>query len=137
MTFVIDTRESIDNLALAIYDEKDEILREVTGDDLVFPVFATSRLIKRFFIIGELLYTNKVTITTTSADDTQYITKIAIGKDNLRYSDFSEYTSTATTTYEGALSKYYNALPVDIYVESLGYSNEDVTIDVDLVVESV
>ena len=59
MTYVINTIESISELALALYDERDETLREVTSDDLVFPVFANKRIIKRLYLIGEFLYKKK------------------------------------------------------------------------------
>lgn len=137
MTFVISTTESIDNLALAIYDDKEETLREVRAEDLVFPIFATNRLIKRFFLIGELLYKNSITVTTTSSDPLQYTTKVVIGRNNLRYSDFIEYSSSDTTTYDTSTNKYLNALPVDVYIESLGYSEMDVSLDIDISVGAV
>lgn len=135
MTYVINTIESISELALALYDERDETLREVTSDDLVFPVFANKRIIKRLYLIGEFLYKKKITVSVTSSDTKQYITKLVIGREGLRYSDFSEYTNTYTTTYDQCSDKFLNALPVDIFIESTGFSTEDVSIDIDIKVE--
>ena len=135
MTYVINTIESISELALALYDERDETLREVTSDDLVFPVFANKRIIKRLYLIGEFLYKKKITVSVTSSDTKQYITKLVIGREGLRYSDFSEYTNTYTTTYDQCSDKFLNALPVDIFIESVGFSTEDVGIDIDIKVE--
>ena len=135
MTYVINTIESISELALALYDERDETLREVTSDDLVFPVFANKRIIKRLYLIGEFLYKKKITVSVTSSDTQQYITKLVIGREGLRYSDFSEYTNTYTTTYDQCSDRFLNALPVDILVVSTGFSTEDVGIDIDIKVE--
>ena len=135
MTYVINTIESISELALALYDERDETLREVTSNDLVFPVFANKRIIKRLYLIGEFLYKKKITVSVTSSDTKQYITKLVIGREGLRYSDFSEYTNTYTTTYDQCSDKFLNALPVDIFIESVGFSTEDVGIDIDIKVE--
>lgn len=135
MTYVINTIESISELALALYDERDETLREVTSNDLVFPVFANKRIIKRLYLIGEFLYKKKITVSVTSSDTKQYITKLIMGREGLRYSDFSEYTSTYTTTYDQCSDKFLNALPVDIFIESVGFSTEDVSIDIDIKVE--
>ena len=135
MTYVINTIESISELALALYDERDETLREVTSDDLVFPVFANKRIIKRLYLIGEFLYKKNITVSVTSSDTKQYITKLVIGREGLRYSDFSEYTNTYTTTYDQCSDKFLNALPVDIFIESVGFSTEDVGIDIDIKVE--
>lgn len=135
MTYVINTIESISELALALYDERDETLREVTSDDLVFPVFANKRIIKRLYLIGEFLYKKKITVSVTSSDTQQYITKLVIGREGLRYSDFSEYTNTYTTTYDQCSDRFLNALPVDILIESTGFSAEDVGIDIDIKVE--
>lgn len=135
MTYVINTIESISELALALYDERDETLREVTSDDLVFPVFANKRIIKRLYLIGEFLYKKNITVSVTSSDTKQYITKLVIGREGLRYSDFSEYTNTYTTTYDQCSAKFLNALPVDIFIESTGFSTEDVSIDINIKVE--
>lgn len=132
MTYVINTNESVNELALSIYDDKDEILREITGDDLVFPVYTGRRLIKRLYLIGELLYDNPVTVKVTVHDTVQYRAKVVIGKDNPRFSDFVEYTDTATAVYSTSQNKYMNALPVDVYIESLAISVEDVEISIEI-----
>ena len=134
MTFVINSLESIDNLALAYFDEQEEVLKEVTEDDLIFPVFSNKRIIKRLYVIGDLLYNNQITVEVTT-DSSQYRAKIAIGRDTLRYSDFDEYTNIQTTTYAQSPYKLLNALPVDIYIESLGVSTEDVGLDIQISVE--
>lgn len=134
MTYVINTVESINELALALYDDRDEVLREVTENDLVFPVFSNKRIIKRLYLIGEFLYKKQITVS-VSTDNTQYIAKVVIGREDIRYSDFIEYTNMHSTTYDTSPYKYLNALPVDIYIESLGFSSEDVSIEIDLKVE--
>lgn len=132
MTYVINTNESVNELALAIYDDRDEILREVQEDDLVFPVYTGRRLIKRLYLIGELLYDNPVEVKVMVNDPTQYNVKVVIGKDSPRFSDFTEYTDTHSTSYKSSSSKFMNALPVDIYVESLGISSIDVEVSIEI-----
>ena len=132
MTYVINTNESVNELALAIYDDRDEILREVQEDDLVFPVYTGRRLIKRLYLIGELLYDNPVEVKVMVNDPTQYNVKVVIGKDSPRFSDFTEYTDTHSTSYKSSSSKFMNAWPVDIYVDSLGISSIDVEVSIEI-----
>lgn len=131
MTMVIKTDESVSTLILATYDTSSEMLKEVKDEDLYIPVAALRRVIKRYYLIGELIYENnlKISISTTTPG---YTCKVAIGLSSPRYSDFDEYTYTMSTTYKNAKYSYLNALPVDIYIESTDLSYSDVELDIDL-----
>lgn len=132
MSYVIDTNESISALALARYDEKDEVLKEVTIEDLVFTVKANQRSIKRLYIIGDLLYTNSIVVTVTVEDTTQYTAKVLSGLEFTRYSDFSDKTNIVTFAYNTAQHKFLNALSIDVLLESKDFSTVDVPISIKL-----
>lgn len=137
MTYVIKTSESIDNLALAVYDERDEILREITEDDLIFPVFFNRRIIKRLYLIGEMIYDKNLTVTINipSESTNLYTAKIRVGLDKPRYSDFDEFSSTHTVSYSSSNYKFLNALPVDVMIESKDITYADVSVDITITAE--
>lgn len=136
MSYIINTNESISMMALAVYDERDEVLKEVSEEDLIFTVKANQRSIKRLYLIGDLLYTNSVTVSVTVADTTQYTAKILAGLEFTRYSDFSDKTNTITINYSTASHKFLNALAVDVLLESKTFSTTDIPISITLGVNS-
>lgn len=135
MTGILSTLEVIDSLALSIYDPSTELLREVEERDLVVPVFTGKSYIKRFYLIGEYLYKHDVKVT-VNIGNTEYNAKVIIGRDQVRLSDFSEYTNSQETSYKDAPYKLLNALPVDVLVTSLGLSTEDADIEIEIEVLS-
>lgn len=137
MTTVLATTENVKELALAYLDKETESLVEVSEEDFFITVTAKQSSIKRFYLIGELLYDHKITVKAESLDPLQYILKVKIGNEFPRLSDFVEYTNTDSTVYQGAAFKYLNALPLDIYAESLVFSNLDVTINLEVEVEAL
>lgn len=136
MSYVINTNESISTMALAVYDERDEVLKEVSETDLIFTVKANQRNIKRLYLIGDLLYTNSVTISVTVSDITQYTAKVLAGLEFTRYSDFADKTNTITINYNTASHKFLNALAVDILLESKTFSTTDVPLSITIGVNS-
>ncbi|AND75175.1 hypothetical protein FDH01_gp014 [Acinetobacter phage vB_AbaM_ME3] len=136
MSYVINTNESISTMALAVYDERDEVLKEVSETDLIFTVKANQRNIKRLYLIGDLLYTNSVTISVTVSDTTQYTAKVLAGLEFTRYSDFADKTNTITINYNTASHKFLNALAVDILLESKTFSTTDVPLSITIGVNS-
>lgn len=135
MTYIVNTKESINELALAIYDEKNEILREITEDDLVISLTAYQRTIQRLYLIGELLYTNTLSVS-VATDTSDYTAKVIIGKEDPRLSDFVEYSDRYTTTFKTADFRFLNALPVDVYVESNSFAEQDVGIEITIEVDN-
>lgn len=131
MTGILNTLEMIDSLALSIFDPSTELLREVEEKDLVIPVFTGKSFIKRFYLIGEYLYKHDVRVT-VSVSSSEYTAKVVIGRDQVRLSDFVEYSNSHTTTYKDASYKLVNALPVDVLVTSLGISTVDADINIEI-----
>ena len=133
MTNYINTSEVIDNLALTEFDTESESLVEITNESLIIAVPAKRFTIKRFYLIGEMLYNNTISVQ-VSTGSVNYIAKLLLGsKEFPRYSDFIE--SEGSSTYDTSNFKFLNALPVDVLIESKHLSQTDCTIDVTIGVE--
>lgn len=133
MTNYINTSEVIDNLALTEFDTESESLVEITNESLIIAVPAKRFTIKRFYLIGEMLYNNTISVQ-VSTGSVSYIAKLLLGsKEFPRYSDFIE--SEVSSTYDTSNFKFLNALPVDVLIESKHLSQTDCTIDVTIGVE--
>lgn len=133
MTNYINTSEVIDNLALTEFDTESESLVEITNESLIIAVPAKRFTIKRFYLIGEMLYNNMISVQ-VSTGSVNYIAKLLLGsKEFPRYSDFIE--SEVSSTYDTSNFKFLNALPVDVLIESKHLSQTDCTIDITIGVE--
>ncbi len=133
MTNYINTSEVIDNLALTEFDTESESLVEITNESLIIAVPAKRFTIKRFYLIGEMLYNNRISVQ-VSTGSVSYIAKLLLGsKEFPRYSDFIE--SEVSSTYDTSTFKFLNALPVDVLIESKHLSQTDCTIDITIGVE--
>lgn len=133
MTNYINTSEVIDNLALTEFDTESESLVEITNESLIIAVPAKRFTIKRFYLIGEMLYNNTISVQ-VSTGSISYAAKLLLGsKEFPRYSDFIE--SEVSSTYDTSNFKFLNALPVDILIESKHMSQTDCTIDITIGVE--
>ena len=133
MTNYINTSEVIDNLALTEFDTESESLVEITNESLIIAVPAKRFTIKRFYLIGEMLYNNMISVQ-VSTGSVSYIAKLLLGsKEFPRYSDFIE--SEVSSTYDTSNFKFLNALPVDVLIESKHMSQTDCTIDITIGVE--
>ena len=110
MTNYINTSEVIDNLALTEFDTESESLVEITNESLIIAVPAKRFTIKRFYLIGEMLYNNRISVQ-VSTGSVSYIAKLLLGsKEFPRYSDFIE--SEVSSTYDTSNFKFLNALPI-------------------------
>ena len=133
MTNYINTSEVIDNLALTEFDTESESLVEITNESLIIAVPAKRFTIKRFYLIGEMLYNNTISVQ-VSTGSVNYIAKLLLGsKEFPRYSDFIE--AEVSSTYDTSNFKFLNALPVDVLIESKHLSQTDCTIDITIGVE--
>ena len=133
MTNYINTSEVIDNLALTEFDTESESLVEITNESLIIAVPAKRFTIKRFYLIGEMLYNNTISVQVFTGS-VNYIAKLLLGsKEFPRYSDFIE--SEVSSTYDTSNFKFLNALPVDVLIESKHLSQTDCTIDITIGVE--
>lgn len=133
MTNYINTSEVIDNLALTEFDTESESLVEITNESLIIAVPAKRFTIKRFYLIGEMLYNNTISVQ-VSTGSISYAAKLLLGsKEFPRYSDFIE--SEVSSTYDTSNFKFLNALPIDVLIESKHMSQTDCTIDITIGVE--
>ena len=131
MTIYMNTSEVVNNLALAELDAETESLKEVTEDSFVVAVSSQRFTIKRYYLIGEMLYNKNLTVAVTTGSE-DYTAKVLVGyKEYPRYSDFYDTMATGIS-YDTSNYKYLNALPVDILVESRVISQTDCTIEIEI-----
>lgn len=131
MTIYMNTSEVVNNLALTELDTETESLVEVTEDSFVIAVSSKRFTIKRYYLIGEMLYNKNITVKVITGSE-DYTAKVLVGyKEYPRYSDFIESTF-SNISYTTSSYKYLNALPVDVLVESNRISQTDCTLEIEI-----
>lgn len=107
MTNYINTSEVIDNLALTEFDTESGVFGRNNQWISYYTVPAKRFTIKRFYLIGEMLYNNTISVQ-VSTGSVNYIAKLLLGsKEFPRYSDFIE--SEVSSTYDTSNFKFLNA----------------------------
>ena len=134
MNDILDTQESNSDLMLAIFDEKEERLIEVTANDLTLAVPAGKKRIKRFYLIGDMIYNKRVRVSISLYTD-EYSVGVLIGKENASFHDF--YSTSTSAIFDERDSRYLNALPVDIMIESKAFSYKNVPISITISAEDL
>lgn len=125
MNNLIKTNENISTLAIAYYDEVEEVLKEIDSS-LYFALSPLSLSYKRLYLIGDLLYQGNVTITATLPNQFQenYTIKLRLGEIYNNVDDFTNSTNTVTGNYKTVNFKYSNAVPLDVLIYSLNVTEE-------------
>ena len=125
MNNLIKTNENISTLAIAYYDEVEEVLKEIDSS-LYFALSPLSLSYKRLYLIGDLLYQGNVTITATLPNQFQenYTIKLRLGEIYNNVDDFTNSTNTVTGNYKTVNFKYSNAVPLDVLIYSLNITEE-------------
>ena len=130
MNNFINTSEVIDTLALAEFDVDTESLKEVSSDSFVLAVSSKKFTIKRYYLIGELLYNNNITVK-VSTGSPNYTASVLIGYTEFpRYSDFTK--DLEEVSYDTSNYKFLNALPVDVLLESNTLAIRDCHIEIEI-----
>ncbi len=129
MNAIIKNNENITDIALAYYDEKEELLKEINSENLYFTVYPFSVTHKRLYLIGDLIYTNNnITVTGTSSDD--YTIKLLVIDKFNSLDDFSDSSNSVSCRLS---SNYLNTIPIDILIES--QKNTINTVNLELAIE--
>lgn len=120
MNDLIKTNENIVDIALAHFDEVDELLKEINATDLYFAVSPLSVQYKRLYVIGDLLYNSSIRITSTvpTEFEEQYEVRLRLGTNYQSIDDFSQATNTVFGNYRTFGSKHLNAVPLDVLIIS-------------------
>lgn len=134
---LINTNEDISDIALAYYDDKLEVLKEMSEQGSYFSVAPFSTTYKRLYVIGDLLYNNSVTIKAELPDEfkNQYEVKLRFGEIYNQISDFDSATNTVTGSYKTLGFKYLNAVPIDVLVISKSIAEMSTSISFTIIVE--
>ena len=128
MSEIIKTNENISELALAFFDETDEMLKEITEDNLYFSLSPYSSQHKRLYLIGDLIYKDvvKITAEVSSGDYEVYVAILD------RFNGRSDFSEASNTVYCTLTNTHLNSIPVDFLIVSTGISTETIQLSINI-----
>lgn len=129
MSEIINTNENINSIALAYYDEEDEVLKEVNEDNLYFSLSPYSTKYKRLYLIGDLIYRDIIKVEALVSEGYEIKLKLLDAFNNI--SDFSDSTNRVYCTLNNT---HLNSIPLDILVISTNTSYETVNLEIRITV---
>ena len=129
MSEIIKTNENINSIALAYYDEEDEVLKEVNEDNLYFSLSPYSTKYKRLYLIGDLIYRDIIKVEALVSEGYEVKLKLLDAFNNI--SDFSDSTNRVYCTLNNT---HLNSIPLDILVLSTNTSYETVNLEIRITV---
>ena len=129
MSEIINTNENINSIALAYYDEEDEVLKEVNEDNLYFSLSPYSTKYKRLYLIGDLIYRDIIKVEALVSEGYEVKLKLLDAFNNI--SDFSDSTNRVYCTLNNT---HLNSIPLDILVISTNTYYETVNLEIRITV---
>ena len=129
MSEIIKTNENINSIALAYYDEEDEVLKEVNEDNLYFSLSPYSTKYKRLYLIGDLIYRDIIKVEALVSEGYEVKLNLLDAFNNI--SDFSDSTNRVYCTLNNT---HLNSIPLDILVISTNTSYETVNLEIRITV---
>lgn len=132
METLINTDENISDIALAYYDDVDEVLKEVKGENLYFSLSPFSSQYKRLYLIGDLIYKDIVRVTANISEG--FEVKLASLSSFNYLSDFEDKTNELYCVLD---NKHLNSIPLDVLVTSNSIAYNTVFLDIVLEVRGV
>lgn len=127
MNDIIKTNENISDIALTYFDEEEEVLKEITVDNLYFSLSPFSTSYKRLYLVGDLIYKDIIHVSANISDG--YSVKLKI-LDKFNYvSDFEDATSDVYCTLNNT---HLNSIPLDILIISESIVSETVQLELRL-----
>lgn len=129
MNKIIDTNLNISDIALAYYDDIEEVLKEVTEETLYFSVTPFSSQYKRLYLIGDLIYKNIVKISANIYGTSAYTVKLESLE---KFTSLMDFEESSNVLYIESSSNYLNTIPVDILITSHENIDTSFYLDIDL-----
>lgn len=128
MSEILNTNENISDLALAYFDEVDEVLKEITPDNLYFSISPYSSQYKRLYLIGDLIYKDIIKVS-AYIDNDFYEVYVKVLDSFNKISDFEESTNYAYCTLT---NKHLNSIPVDFLIVSNNICMDTIQLTIEL-----
>lgn len=120
-----------DQLALMYFNPATESLKELTTQDVYFSIKPFEKVVRRFYLTGDLIYSPSETfkITVDTSDNDLYSTKIKKGTVANTVPSFN--TSSNELTLESRdKGEYTNCIPVDILIESKSLTTKVINLNI-------
>jgi len=126
---IIKTNENISDIALTYFDEQEEVLKEITADNLYFSLSPFSTSYKRLYLVGDLIYNDIIRVRASPMEG--YTVKLKI-LDRFNYvSDFEDATDQVYCSLD---NKHLNSIPLDILIISENIVSETVPLVLTIIV---
>lgn len=129
MSEIINTNENINSIALAYYDDEEEVLKEVNEDNLYFSLSPYSTKYKRLYLIGDLIYRDVIKVEALVSDG--YEVKLNLLDS---FNNISDFTDSSNTVYCTLNSTHLNSIPLDILVISTNILYETINLEINITV---
>lgn len=129
MNGIIRTNENISDIALTYFDEKEEVLKEITVDNLYFSLSPFSTSYKRLYLVGDLIYKDIIRVKASTIEG--YSVKLRMLEKFNYISDFDESTDEVYCTLDNT---HLNSIPLDILIISESIVNETVSLELTITV---
>lgn len=129
MSEILKTNENISDIALAYFDEVDEVLKEVTEDNFYFALHPFTSQYRKLYLIGDMIYSNNIRVSAYSSDN--YSVKVLFTDKVTSLEDFNEASDQDSFFFDGL---YLNAIPVHILVTSESITYSDMSLNLTITV---
>ena len=127
MSTLFKTKENISSIALAYYDEIEEVLKEIDEDNLYFSLQPFRTEYKRLYLIGDLIYSEVVKVSITVPEGFEVKIKKLDTFDSV--SNFDDATNEIYCTVS---NNYLNAIPIDILIISVGIQHSTEMLEISI-----
>lgn len=108
-----------DGLGLMYYDPISESLKEINESSSYVPCTAYDYVIRRFYLCGDLLYSqNNIKITVNTSEPLLYTARVIVGGSVSSYNNFTSAINEVSFSTSVLAGMYTNAIPIDILIES-------------------
>lgn len=127
MSTLFKTSANVFSIALAYYDEVEEVLKEIDETNLYFSLHPYKTEYKRLYLIGDMIYSEiiKVSITAPSGYDVK-VKKLDT------FDSLSNFDDATNEVYCTVSNSYLNAIPLDILITSLGITYDTQMLEINI-----
>ena len=125
-------------LYLCYYDPDNDQLKELNEESVKLKILPFQETIKRFYLVSNEFESGNLIRVITKVDGPQkysYKIKTACGKDNPEYIDFDSADSSCAVLYDNLEKQWENAVPVDIWIQSLNKNETIAKLDITISLE--
>lgn len=124
------------DIGLMYFDPTTQTLKEFDSSVVNIPLYPYDKTIKRFYLCGPILHdTRNLVIEVVTTASEVYNTKVLVGNNRPTREDFSLATDSFSFNTSILGGTYTNAIPVDVYLESLTSTEKTINLEINILEE--